>query len=99
MYFLDTWKIQPFTFPNAARIGQRVTSVCSTSGGNRLIFEWLKDGKTLKENQNLKIISVSDVSTIILESITETDSGNYTCVAKSEGVTDMYVAILNVKGK
>ncbi|GBM75398.1 Hemicentin-1 [Araneus ventricosus] len=93
---IESWKIQPFTFPSTARISQRVTAICSTSGGRRLTFEWHKDGKPLKENQILKMITVSDVSTIIFESVSETDSGNYTCIAKSEGVTDMYTSMLNV---
>ncbi|XP_054723241.1 hemicentin-1-like [Uloborus diversus] len=91
----DSWKIQPFTF-SSARVGQRVSTVCTTSGGKRLTFEWLKDGKSVKEISNIKIISVSDVSTIIIEPVSEGDSGNYTCVANSEGMTDMYVASLNV---
>ncbi|XP_054719282.1 hemicentin-1-like [Uloborus diversus] len=92
---IDTWKIQPFTFSNA-RVGQRVSTTCTTSGGKRLTFEWLKDGKSVKDISNIKIISVSDVSTIIIDPVAESDSGNYTCVANSDGMTDMYIASLSV---
>lgn len=61
-------------------------------------FEWLKDGKNVKEIPHMKVAVMSDVSAIIIEPVSEADSGNYTCVASSEGKTDMYVASLNVYG-
>lgn len=73
--------------------------MCSTSGGKRINFEWLKEGKSVKDFPHIKTVSISDVSTIIIEPASESDSGNYTCVASSEGTTDRYVASLNVYGK
>ncbi|GFX19863.1 titin [Trichonephila clavipes] len=90
------WKIQPFYFPKGAKVGQRVSTGCTTSGGTRLKFEWLKDGKTLNENPVIKVSVVADVSTIIIENVSETDAGNYTCIASSEGMSDSYTATLNV---
>ena len=97
--FIGSWKIQPFSFPNGVTVGQRVSTICSTSGGRRLSFEWLKDGKSIKDITHIKILSMSDLSTITIEPVSESDSGNYTCVANSEGVTDKYIATLNVYGK
>lgn len=48
---------------------------------------------------HIKTISVSDVSTIIIEPVSESDSGNYTCKAISDGMTDMFIAPLNIYGK
>ncbi|KAF8793104.1 Down syndrome cell adhesion molecule-like [Argiope bruennichi] len=79
-----------------ARVGQRVSTGCTTSGGTRLKFEWLKDGKSLAESPNIKVRTVDDVSTIIIENVSEKDTGNYTCVATSDGMTDSYIATLNV---
>lgn len=73
--------------------------MCSTSGGKRINFEWLKNGKNIKDIPHTQVVSISDVSTIIMEPVAESDSGNYTCVANSEGVNDMFVAALNVYGK
>lgn len=73
--------------------------MCTTSGGKRLHFEWLKDGKDVKDMPHIKTISVSDVSTIIIEPVSESDSGNYTCKAVSDGMTDMFIAPLNIYGK
>lgn len=97
--FLGIWKIQPFNFPDRVQVGQRVSTICSTSGGRRLNFEWLKDGKSIKDVSHIKVRSIEDVSNIIIEPLSESDAGNYTCVASSEGITDMYVASLNVYGK
>lgn len=97
--FIDNWKIQPFSFPDKVTVGQRVSTICSTSGGRRLNFEWLKDGKNVKDVPHIKLGNVQDVSTITIEPVSESDSGNYTCVASSEGLTDRFVAILNVYGK
>lgn len=44
-------------------------------------------------------MTISDISSIIIEPVYELDSGNYTCVASSEGKTDLNVATLNVYGK
>lgn len=52
----------------------------------------------MKDMAHVKIISVSDVSTIIIEPVSESDSGNYTCKAISDGMTDMFIAPLNVYG-
>ncbi|KAG8187812.1 hypothetical protein JTE90_001187 [Oedothorax gibbosus] len=93
---IDAWKIQPFIFPTGSKIGQRVSTICATTGGKNPNFEWLKDGKDLKEGPTIKFITMSGVSTIIIEPISESDSGNYTCVAKSEGISDAFTATLNV---
>nr|XP_042908976.1 Down syndrome cell adhesion molecule homolog [Parasteatoda tepidariorum] len=93
----DSWKIQPFNFPSSAMVGERVSTVCSTSGGKRLKFEWLKDGKKLTEQRNIKILSVSDVSTLIIDHVSETDSGNYTCQVISETKSEKFVSELVVR--
>ncbi|KAG8173632.1 hypothetical protein JTE90_000473, partial [Oedothorax gibbosus] len=93
---IDTWKIQPFTFPIGSRIGQRISTTCTTTGGKKPIFEWLKDGKVLKEGHSIKFSTIYDVSTIVIESVSENDSGNYTCVANSEGISDSFTTPLNV---
>ncbi|KAG8172951.1 hypothetical protein JTE90_005600 [Oedothorax gibbosus] len=93
---IDTWKVQPFTFLNGSKIGQRISTTCTTTGGKNPNFEWLKDGKDLKEGPTIKFITMSGVSTIIIEPISESDTGNYTCVAKSEGISDAFTATLNV---
>lgn len=97
--FTANWKIQPFIFPDKVTVGQRVSTICSTSGGRRLNFEWLKDGKNVKDIPHIKLGSIQDMSTITIEPVSESDSGNYTCVVTSEGITDMFLATLNVYGK
>ncbi|XP_055939189.1 cell adhesion molecule DSCAML1-like isoform X12 [Argiope bruennichi] len=92
----DNWKIQPFVFPPALTVGTRASTVCSTSRGSGLQFQWLRNGQRLEQSANIQIRSYTDSSMILIESLKEDDSGNYTCVVKSDQKTDSFTAVLIV---
>ncbi|PRD23084.1 UNVERIFIED_CONTAM: Dscam2 [Trichonephila clavipes] len=92
----DTWKIQPFVFPPSLTVGTRASTVCSTSKGTGLQFQWLRNGKRLDQSTNIQIRSYTDSSMILIESLSEEDSGNYTCIVKSDRKTDSFTAVLVV---
>lgn len=94
----ETWKIQPFIFPPSLTVGTRASTVCSTTTGKGLQFQWLRNGQRLEKSPNVQIRSYTDSSMILIESLAEEDSGNYTCVVKSDFMTDSFTAILAVLG-
>lgn len=80
-------------------VGTRASTVCATNYGTDLKFQWLKNGKILETSTNVQIRSYSDSSMIVIQNLKEEDSGNYTCIAKSDMLTDSYTASLVVLSK
>ncbi|XP_035221089.1 Down syndrome cell adhesion molecule homolog isoform X5 [Stegodyphus dumicola] len=87
-------KIQPFSFPSRSTIGKRVTATCSTSTNEKMDFKWLKNGRELVNFHSVR--SFPEFSTLIIDSLTEEDAGNYTCVASSRGYVESFTTILEV---
>ncbi|XP_035221095.1 Down syndrome cell adhesion molecule homolog isoform X11 [Stegodyphus dumicola] len=92
----ENWKIQPFIFPPSLTVGTRASTLCSTTAGKGLQFQWLRNGQRLDKSSNIQIRSYIDSSVILIEPLTEDDSGNYTCVVKSDSHTDSFTATLVV---
>ncbi|GBM75395.1 Down syndrome cell adhesion molecule [Araneus ventricosus] len=78
--------------------GERVIVACTTKSrdksGGQLSFKWLKDGKDLPAKTQAK--SFGDFSNIVIDPVSEEDSGNYTCAVTSGGLHDSYTAQLTV---
>lgn len=91
-------KVEPFSFTSTSVIGKRVVTTCTASSDEKVDFKWLKNGREIKNLQHTSVRSFPEFSTFIIDSLTEDDAGNYTCVASSRGYTDSYTAILNVLG-
>ncbi|PRD27649.1 UNVERIFIED_CONTAM: Down syndrome cell adhesion molecule-like protein [Trichonephila clavipes] len=91
-----TFKIQPFSFPSRSVIGERITTICATSTNEKMVFKWLKNGKEIANSNNIQVRSFPEFSTLILDSLTEEDAGNYTCVASSRGFTETSTTVLEV---
>lgn len=62
-------------------------------------FKWLKNDKELTKGLNVDIRSFSDLSNLVIDPLKEEDSGNYTCLVKSRGMTGSYTTKLEVLGK
>ncbi|KAF8793078.1 Down syndrome cell adhesion molecule like protein [Argiope bruennichi] len=90
-------KIQSFSFPEDSVIGKRVSASCTPAVGEKMDFKWLKNGKEIiPKGQNINIVSFSDFSTIVINPLTAEDSGNYTCVVSTRGLSGSYTTVLNV---
>ncbi|XP_055938172.1 cell adhesion molecule Dscam2-like [Argiope bruennichi] len=91
-------EVQPFSFPQGMTEGERVIVACTTKSrdksGGQLSFKWLKDGKDLPVKTQTK--SFGDFSNIVIDPVSEEDSGNYTCAVTSGGLHDSYTAQLTV---
>lgn len=62
-------------------------------------FKWFRNGKELTKGQNVDIRSYSDLSTLVIDPLTEEDTGNYTCTANVRSMMASYTATLEVLGK
>lgn len=80
-------------------MGTRASTLCSTTDGSGLKFQWLKDGKNIETSSHIQIRSYSDSSMILIQPLKESDSGNYTCIVKSDTITDRFTAPLVVLSK
>ena len=75
--------------------------VCSVQQGSHpLFFEWFKNGDQIKAspNNNHKIENFKILSTLTIEKIIQSDSGNYTCLVKNAAGSDSRNVFLTVKG-
>ncbi|GFR06377.1 hemicentin-1 [Trichonephila clavata] len=89
-------QIQPFFFPSKSIIGKRASVTCTPTVGEKMSFNWFKNGKELMKGMNIDIRSFSDLSTLVIDPLTEDDSGNYTCMANSRSMTASYTTVLEV---
>ncbi|XP_035232059.1 Down syndrome cell adhesion molecule-like protein Dscam2 [Stegodyphus dumicola] len=77
--------------------GERGSATCTIkSGDSPFQFEWLKDGKEVKEAAHIKIQSVLDSSFLVIQSVTSESSGNYTCIVKNSYGSDRFTSSLTV---
>lgn len=92
-------KIQPFAFPKTGTVGERSSVTCTTIAGDKPFkFVWLKDGLTLRQEGNVKIVSSSEFSVFNIEKLSLENAGNYTCVVSNAGGTVSYASTLEIKG-
>lgn len=62
-------------------------------------FKWLKNDKELSKGSNVDIRSFSDLSNLVIDPLRNEDSGNYTCLVTSRGMTGSFTTKLEVLGK
>ncbi|XP_035221098.1 Down syndrome cell adhesion molecule-like protein 1 isoform X2 [Stegodyphus dumicola] len=89
-------QVQPFFFPPKSIIGKRVSVACTPAAGEKMEFKWLKNGKALLKGLNIDIRTYSDLTTLVIDPLTEEDTGNYTCIVNARGKTGSYTANLEV---
>ncbi|PRD27170.1 UNVERIFIED_CONTAM: Down syndrome cell adhesion molecule-like protein [Trichonephila clavipes] len=89
--------IQPFSFPSNSAIGKRVSVTCTPLEGEKMEFKWLRNGKELTSgSHNVNILSYPLLSNLIIDPLTSENSGNYTCVVSSRGLTGSFTTKLDV---
>lgn len=61
-------------------------------------FQWTKDGNPVIEEKNIRTEGGTSVSVLVIDSVQISDSGNYTCIAKTASGEDSFSAQLKVNG-
>ena len=72
--------------PGEATVGEAVSFMCNVIKGKNLEFSWTKSGLLIQQDARISFANTRKSSMLSFESVTSSDSGNYTCVA-SDGIT------------
>lgn len=67
------------------------------NGQSPFKFLWYKDGKVIKDAGNIK--TFDKISSLSIDPVVKSSSGNYTCSVSNAFGKNSYSAILKVKGK
>ncbi|KAG1653804.1 Down syndrome cell adhesion molecule-like protein Dscam2 [Nymphon striatum] len=96
-----TVKVRPKVEEMASKIaeeGQTVTLMCSVSVGDRPISKhWVKDGNPIPQDLGITITEANVFSALVINSIQQIHSGNYTCIATNQVGSDNKSASIRVK--
>lgn len=84
--------------PKSVRSGKTVLLVCSTSDGEPVRFTWYRSGLVLNNVDKIKIHNSPESSVLTLFSVSQADSGNYTCLAGNGLVEQRITSALTVEG-
>ena len=80
-------------------IGGKTSFACQAlTGSLPLTFNWFKDGKEMKELPSTRIRANEDISTLVIDSISSSHSGNYTCKISNRFGSDAFSIELRVEG-
>lgn len=92
----------PFSAPIKPMIGGKTSLTCqSLFGSPPLTIIWYKDGVQLTDSpsKSIRIQSMEALSALIVDSITSSSSGNYTCKISNRYGSDSYTTELLIEGK
>lgn len=80
--------MSPFVFPDHLEEGMRASTICSVvSGDSPITIKWFKDGRDIQKEaiDSIQIVSITEfVSSLIIDRLDRSFSGNYTCKASSQ---------------
>lgn len=80
--------------------GQFAQIACSVSEGDLpLVINWTLNGHDIREYSEIGVSAIGKrTSILVIESVTYTHAGNYTCKARNEAGESSYTAELQVNG-
>lgn len=94
----DAPTVTPFSFPTDLSEGGSAQVLCAISkGALPVYFTWLKNGKTVGDEANVKVATSERYSVLQVLSVSAADVGNYTCFAKNLQGSDSYSVKLEVR--
>lgn len=93
--------INPFAFEEEANSGDSVQLTCHASKGDLpLTTRWLHNGRPIRSHLGVVTNKIGDrISLLTIPSVSDQNSGNYTCEAENKGGKVNYTASLYVNGE
>lgn len=81
-------------------IGESATAQCSINTGDLPVkFNWIFKGKPIQESDGYNIGTFGKkMSVLVIDSVSEIHSGNYTCLAANKAGLGTFTSELIVKG-
>lgn len=95
-------QVSPFEFGEEAINSGDFTSVqCSVHKGDLPVnITWVQNGRPIKGNEGVTVSKTGKrVSTLTIDSVDESHSGNYTCVVQNKAGSVSFTAELHVNGE
>ncbi|XP_053206724.1 palladin-like [Panonychus citri] len=92
-------KVAPFSSLVKPVIGGKTSFTCqSLTGSPPFQMKWFKDGTEIVDSSTIKIRTNEELSSLIIDSIKSSYSGNYTCKISNRYGQDSYSTELLVEG-
>lgn len=93
-------RIEPFHFPENLHSGQAVQVSCFvTEGDTPVKLSWRVNGKKLLATEQINFYNVRKKGSLLLiDPLTEEQTGNYTCAAENKAGSVDFTAQLSVNG-
>lgn len=78
--------------------GQSVRLSCVLQEGTDVEFVWTRNGQVLRSGGHVALNSYAEMSSLNIKQASQSDSGDYTCIAKNQLAENRVSATLTVKG-
>ncbi|KAG8178108.1 hypothetical protein JTE90_017455 [Oedothorax gibbosus] len=94
---IDSPKIQPFSFKQGIKVGDKTSALCMAESNSPLSYSWKRNGETISENEEQRFKTDDELSVLVLEPVKPEHSGNYTCIVRNKDGSDSFTAVLVVE--
>ncbi|XP_053206033.1 cell adhesion molecule DSCAM-like isoform X2 [Panonychus citri] len=99
IYAQENPRVNLFTAQSKPVIGSKSSFTCQASAGSLpLNILWYKDNKEISDSSTIRIRTIEDFSNLIIESVSPSHSGNYTCKISNQFGSDISSLELKVEG-
>lgn len=96
-FSLDVVRLEPLG-SKVQSVGKMVRFACVVQSGENVEFTWTRSGHVVSSDTRTIITSVTEMSSLTLKQVRQTDAGTYTCIGKNDFSEDRVSGELQVQG-